>query len=86
VRRPSAREVRRIEAGANQALSSSTRVVRSLTSVLAPPITPARPIARRGSAMSSIDASSARSWPSRVVKRSSGRARRTTIVASATVS
>ena len=69
-------DVRRIDPGANHALSRSTRVVRSVTSVLAPPITPASPMARRGSAIISIVGSSARSWPSRVVKRSSARARR----------
>ena len=77
--------MRRIEAGANHALSSSTRVVFSVTSVLAPPITPASPMARRGSAMTSIDVSSCRSSPSSVVNRSASRARRTTMVPSATV-
>ena len=86
VRRPSAREVRRIETGWNQALSSRTRVVLSVTSVSAPPITPARPTARRGSAITSIESSRTRSCPSRVVKRSPFPARRTTIVASLTVS
>ena len=86
VLRPSAREVRRIETGSNQALSRRTRVVPSATSVSAPPMTPAIPIARRGSAMTSIESSSTRSWPSSVVKRSPARARRTMIVASVTVS
>ena len=86
VLRPSVRAVRRIETGLNQALSRRTRVVLSVTSVLAPPMTPAIPIARRGSAMTSIESSSACAWPSRVVKLSPARARRTTIVASVTVS
>src|SRR3989442_1755112 len=39
-------------------------------------MTPARPIARSGSAMTHIEASRVRAWPSRVMKRSPGRARR----------
>src|SRR5207249_4313861 len=75
VLRPSAREVRRIDTGSNQALSSRTRVVPSVTSVSAPPMTPAIPIARRVSAMTSIESSSTRSWPSSVVNRSPAQAR-----------
>ncbi len=86
VRSPSAREVRRIETGSNQALSRRTRVVRSVTSVWAPPITPASPTARLGSAITSIESSRTRSCPSSVVKRSPFAARRTTIVASVSVS
>ena len=70
VRSPSAREVRRVVAGSNHALSSSTRRVASVTSVLAPPMTPARPIARSGSAITHMESSSSRSWPSSVRKRS----------------
>jgi len=74
-----------MEPGWKHAASSKMRFVRPLTSVLAPPMTPATPIACSASAISSMPSASARAWPSSVVNGSPARARRTTIVARASV-
>ncbi len=79
-------DVLRMEAGLKYALSRRTLVVSAVTSVLAPPMTPARAIALSGSAMRSMESVSSRSWPSSVVRRSPGRARRTMIFRWASVS
>jgi len=60
VLRSSVRDVRRVVPGSKYALSRSTRVVASVTSLFCPPITPARPMARSPSAMTHIEASSVR--------------------------
>ena len=52
--------------GANQAHSSTTSVVRSLTSVACPPMTPATPTTRAASAITVMPSSSVRSTPSSV--------------------
>ena len=79
VDRPSRRLVRRTDFGRNQALSMAIVLVRSLTSEAAPPMTPAIPVARSASAMTSMSASSARSCPSSVRTRSPGFGSRTRI-------
>jgi len=53
-RSPSRWAVRRMLTGSNTALSTTTSVVASETSLSAPPITPAIPIDPRGSAISSV--------------------------------
>ena len=58
--------------GSKVAASSSTWRVDPLTSLLAPPMTPARATAPRSSAMTMSPGSSARSTPSSVVSRSPG--------------
>ncbi len=79
VLRPWRREVRRMLPGANQADSSSTRVVPAEISESPPPITPASALPRSRSAMRRSSGSSVRSLPSRVTIFSPGRAVRTTI-------
>ena len=59
--------------------STTISVVVALTSLVAPPMTPAMPSASTGSAMRSVSASSTRSTWSSVTSRSPGAARRTTI-------
>ena len=71
-----ARDAHRARSGPPRARPRSWTAV---TSVLAPPMTPARPIAPESSAMTRSPGSSARSCPSSVVSRSPGAARRTTI-------
>ncbi len=82
----SAVRVRRVLTGSKLAASSSTDVVFSSISVLAPPITPASPIASRESAMHSIGGFSARRTPSSVSSVSPGRAALTTMRLSRTLS
>ena len=72
-------EVRRMLAGSNRADSSSTRVVASPISVLAPPITPANAIGPLSSVIRRVSAVRARCSPSSVTMRSPARAVRTTI-------
>ena len=73
------RRVRAIDTGSKFADSTTIVVVASVTSVAAPPMTPARPMGPESSAMSRSSGSSSRSLPSRVVRVSPARARRTTI-------
>ena len=73
----SARRVRRIRGGSQYAASSSTSRVWRLTSVDAPPMIPARPIAPSASAIATTSSSRLRSSSSRVTRRSPARARRT---------
>ena len=77
VLRPSFLLVRRTDAGSKYALSIATRVVVADTSDARPPITPATATAWSRSAITSIDASSVRASPSRVVSRSPAFAMRT---------
>jgi len=79
VRRPWRAALLRIETGSKQALSSSIALVSGPISVAAPPITPARAAGRAASAITRSAGSSTRSWPSRVRRRSPGRAARTRI-------
>ena len=67
--------------GRSARASSSTSVVRAVTSVSSPPMMPARPTARARSAITRISGSSSRSLPSSVVSFSPARARRTTELA-----
>src|SRR5256885_5937595 len=76
---PCRRAVRRMPGGSKTALSSRIRVVRSDTSLVAPPITPASATGRSASAMTRSSALSLRSLPSRVVIGSPSPARRTTM-------
>ena len=73
--------VRRMLTASKIADSTTTSVVGSETSEVAPPITPATASAPAGSAISSVSASSSRSTWSSVSRRSPGAARRTMIVA-----
>ena len=73
------RRVRAIDTGSKFADSTTIVVVASVTSVAAPPMTPARPMGPESSVMSRSSGSSSRSLPSRVVRVSPARARRTTI-------
>ena len=75
---PKDRDVRRLLALSNVADSRKTFTVESSISVFAPPMTPARPIARSGSEMTSMSPVSLRSASSSVVRSSPSRARRTT--------
>ena len=74
--------VSRLLAPSNVADSRSTFTVLTLISLLAPPMTPPRPMASFASAMTRFSTVNFRSTPSRVVNISSGRARLTMTVAS----
>ena len=77
VRKPSLTLMRRMRGPVQFALSITISRVVSLTSLIRPPIKPARPVACASSAISSAVASSARSTPSSVVRCSPGLASRT---------
>ena len=80
VRNPSDCAVSRLLGPENVADSRSTFTVSSLISLLAPPITPPRPMALLASAMTKCSVVSSRSSSSSVVRSSPGRARRTITV------
>ena len=73
------RPVRNIVVASQWAASTSTRVVVADISVVSPPMTPPRPMRPESSVTTRSSVDSLRSVPSRVVRRSPPRARRTTI-------
>ena len=72
-------DVRRMDRGSNQALSSSTERVPGEISELVPPMIPASATAAPASAITRLSGESVWSTPSRVVRCSPGWARRTMI-------
>ena len=82
VRSPKDWAVSRLLVPSKVADSRSTFTVLTLISLLAPPITPPRPMASLASAMTRFSGVNFRSTPSKVVKTSPGQARLTMIVAS----
>jgi hypothetical protein len=73
------RPVRKIETGSKCAASMTTCVVVAESSVVCPPMTPARPIGPESSVISRSSGDSVRSTSSRVVRVSPSAARRTRI-------
>ena len=79
VRMPRARAPLRMQVPSKQADSNTTSAVSETISLFSPPMMPARPTARCSSAMTRWFAVRVCSLPSRVVRRSPSRARRTMI-------